>query len=92
LQIPKTREAREAWIRSASYADLYRLWLSAPLGHPFFKGELGEIYQEEMYNKIQEEEFMAEVAGVPPGRIHIKKEVIRLWHEENQRKKTTGNG
>ena len=40
-----------AWIDQASYVDLLRKWRFAPVGSPFFQGELGRYYAERMAEK-----------------------------------------
>ena len=37
-------EAAKQWIDNASYEELLRKWRFAPVGDPWFQGELGEYY------------------------------------------------
>ena len=39
------------WIDRASYEDLLRKWRNAPVGSPFFQGEIGDYYSEKMKQK-----------------------------------------
>ena len=42
------------WIDKASYQQLLSLWRFAPVGSPFFVGELGDYYAEVMHRKGDE--------------------------------------
>lgn len=45
------KEMMRKWIDNASYEDLLRKWRFAPVGDPFFQGEMGNYYQEVMNKK-----------------------------------------
>jgi hypothetical protein len=38
-------------IDSMSYESMLSLWRSAPSGHPYFQGEIGQYYKEVMFKK-----------------------------------------
>lgn len=42
------------WIDSASYGQLLSRWRFAPVGSPWFQGEVGIYYEEVMRKKRQE--------------------------------------
>lgn len=47
-----TREAQmKAWIDGASYEALLSRWRFAPVGSPWFQGEIGEYYMKKMAEK-----------------------------------------
>lgn len=47
------REMKE-WIDNASYEELLRKWRFAPIGDPFFRGEIGDYYSKVMAQKRRE--------------------------------------
>ena len=49
-----TDEERKKWIDGASYSELLSKWRYAPAGDPFFRGEVGGYYQEQMTKKKAE--------------------------------------
>jgi hypothetical protein len=49
-----TTEEMKKWIDGASYKQLLELWRFAPVGSPFFEGELGDYYAEVMKRKGEE--------------------------------------
>lgn len=42
------------WIDNASYESLLSRWRSAPVGSPYFQGEVGVYYSEVMAKKREE--------------------------------------
>jgi len=44
----------KAWIDKASYEQLLSRWRFAPVGSPFFTGEVGEYYTKKMAEKRSE--------------------------------------
>lgn len=49
-----TVEQMKQWIDTASYEELLRKWRFAPVGDPFFQGDVGEYYTQVMQKKRQE--------------------------------------
>jgi hypothetical protein len=43
----------KAWIDSASYEALLNKWRNAPIGSPWFQGEVGEYYSQVMAARQQ---------------------------------------
>lgn len=39
-----TTEEMKAWIDGASYQSLLAKWRNAPVGSPWFRGEIGDYY------------------------------------------------
>lgn len=49
-----TNEEMKKWIDNASYGQLLSKWRFAPVGDPFFQGEIGDYYSEKMAEKRRE--------------------------------------
>jgi hypothetical protein len=47
----KISEQTKANIDSMSYEGLLSLWRNAPVGHPYFQGEVGDYYKKVMFEK-----------------------------------------
>ena len=47
-------EEMKVWIDNASYEQLLSKWRFAPVGSPFFTGEVGEYYTKKMAEKHSE--------------------------------------
>jgi len=47
-------EEMKDWIDNASYESLLSKWRFAPVGDPFFRGEIGEYYKKIMAQKREE--------------------------------------
>ena len=41
-------------IDNMSYESMLSLWRNAPVGHPYFKGEIGDYYRDAMNRKRKE--------------------------------------
>lgn len=50
-------EEQKAWIDGASYEDLLRKWRFAPVGSPWFIGEVGIYYGKVMAKKRSQEVY-----------------------------------
>ena len=50
-----TEQEMKAWIDKASYEELLRHWRFAPVGDPFFCGEVGQYYTKRMHERRAEE-------------------------------------
>jgi hypothetical protein len=46
-----TVDEMKSWIDNASYQDLLNKWRFAPVGSPWFQGELGDYYSKKMAEK-----------------------------------------
>lgn len=44
-------EEMKRWIDAASYESLLSKWRNAPVGSPWFQGEIGEYYEQAMKTK-----------------------------------------
>jgi len=44
-------ESKKKWIDNATYAQLLARWRNAPIGSPWFIGEVGEYYTKVMGEK-----------------------------------------
>ena len=49
-----TVDQMKRWIDNATYEELLRKWRFAPMGDPFFCGEVGRYYEEVMHRKRDE--------------------------------------
>jgi len=49
-----TEQEMKDWIDNATYAQLLYKWRLAPVGDPFFQGEVGDYYSEVMARKKRE--------------------------------------
>lgn len=49
-----TEEEMKAWIDSASYEELLRRWRFAPIGSPWFLGEVGKHFSNVMMDRRRE--------------------------------------
>ena len=49
-----TQQERRDWIDNASYEQLLSRWRNAPVGSPFFTGEMGYYYRDVMARKREE--------------------------------------
>lgn len=49
-----TTEEMKRWINKASYEMLLSKWRSAPIGSPWFMGEIGDYYSQVMKQKRAE--------------------------------------
>ncbi len=47
-------EEQKQWIDNASYEALLSLWRNAPVGSPWFQGEVGDYYTKVMAEKRSE--------------------------------------
>ncbi len=47
-------DSMKEWIDNASYEELLRKWRFAPVGDPFFIGEMGAYYGRKLSEKRQE--------------------------------------
>ena len=56
-------EAMKASIDAASYEELLARWRSAPVGSPWFVGELGRYYQQRMREKRNQDPAEAVAAS-----------------------------
>ena len=46
-----TKDEMKAWIDAAGYEQLLSRWRFAPVGSPWFQGEIGDYYQKVMGEK-----------------------------------------
>ena len=49
-----TKEKMKEWIDKADYRSLLRKWRFAPVGDPFFQGDIGDYYSNVMARKRSE--------------------------------------
>ena len=49
-----TEKQMKEWIDNARYEQLLSKWRFAPVGNPFFQGELGDYYSNKMAEKREE--------------------------------------
>jgi len=49
-----TKDEMKEWIDNASYGQLLSHWRFAPIGDPFFQGEIGEYYSKVMSKRRDE--------------------------------------
>lgn len=50
MKITKEEDMKR-WINEASYGELLKKWRFAPSGDPFFEGEIGIYYREELVRR-----------------------------------------
>jgi len=48
------KEQMKQWIDNASYKQLFEKWRFAPVGDPFFQGEIGSYYSTKMKQRRKE--------------------------------------
>lgn len=53
-----TEQQMREWIDNASYEELLRKWRFAPVGDPFFQGEMGQYYSKVMAEKRDADVFL----------------------------------
>lgn len=58
-----TDEQMREWIDSATHEQLLRKWRTAPVGDPFFQGDLGQYYANAMKQKRQQDPRAAVAAS-----------------------------
>lgn len=51
---PKQITKMKAWIDQAGYEQLLGKWRSAPVGSPWFQGEVGDYYVKKMAEKREQ--------------------------------------
>ena len=58
-----SEDEMKAWIDGASYESLLGRWRFAPIGSPWFQGEIGKYYSEAMAKKRAEIPHSEQVAA-----------------------------
>lgn len=49
-----SKDDMKKWIDSVSYEELLRKWRFAPVGDPFFQGEMGDYYKQKMKKRREQ--------------------------------------